>query len=825
VTERLLGIRPLLAVSGLAGLVLGVLLYPYGLAANLPTYSKSEAEIVAAARGYAAKLGADTSHTIVMSQTIGSNGERWEWLATRYGIDEARRAAAAGDLPMTTWRVRFRRNPINSLDEDPGSAEISLGPGGTLSGFEIPHEKPSGEIAREEALRTATAGLTALGVDLAGYVETSDADEKKEETTKLRVQTEGAAPPSEESPQEPPATGTPAKRQRFVWTRDDGRWPGTKQSITATVTSAGLVDFKRDYEIVDGQRPSTPVGMILEGVVFGFSVTALFAIILGAVASRLFAGDYVDRSRAAFVGTLVSASITIVPLLNFAFGDSLFPVAMFLTVVGSLIALVMGAAWLAGEADAYFAWGRRNTEGALALLTFHPRARQVGRELLEGFFWGWLLLGLLATGAAAVAATGVGVWRSYDLFALDVRPTPLFWATIASWVLCFSICCLLFLPAWLHRLTKRMWVAAIGATLTAALYASVLRIADTRFGNIPASLSWGLVFGAAVVAISIRRGWMTALVTTFVFSVFYYGLAPASVATTADALWTASGLLIFTAPAALVVYAAPSLVEAKIQEAPPPRVSHMMEQARREQELDIARRVQVRLLPAEDPVVEGFEIAATCHPATEVGGDYFDYFRLEDGRFGVAVGDVSGKGVPAAFSMTLTKGFMEVAAAETRDPATALINANGHLRDHLTKNTFVTMAYAILDPESRTVTCARAGHNPPAVVRDGGAPEFVESAGVALGATECEQLSSMIETRRLEFSRGDAIVFYTDGVTEAMNRRREEFGEARLLAAIARLHDGASARALLEGLLDEIQAHSSGAEQHDDITIVVVKAA
>jgi sigma-B regulation protein RsbU (phosphoserine phosphatase) len=135
------------------------------------------------------------------------------------------------------------------------------------------------------------------------------------------------------------------------------------------------------------------------------------------------------------------------------------------------------------------------------------------------------------------------------------------------------------------------------------------------------------------------------------------------------------------------------------------------------------------------------------------------------------------------------------------------------------------MAYAVIDPESRIVTCARAGHNPPAILRDGAAPEFVSSPGTALGAASSEQFDELIESQEVELRRGDALVFYTDGVTESMNATREQFGEDRLLETLDRLRDGRSARALVDGLLGEIDAHARDTDRHDDITIVVIRAA
>jgi len=174
--------------------------------------------------------------------------------------------------------------------------------------------------------------------------------------------------------------------------------------------------------------------------------------------------------------------------------------------------------------------------------------------------------------------------------------------------------------------------------------------------------------------------------------------------------------------------------------------------------------------------------------------------------------------------MTMTKGFMEVAATEAREPVAVLSRANEHLRSTLAKNTFVTMTYSVLDPESSVVTFARAGHNAPVWLRAGGRAELVAPPGTALGAAPSRIFEKLLGAHPIELGRGDVLVFYTDGVTEAMDTVRQEFGEDRLLAAIERHADGISARDLVDKVLDEVMEFSRGANQHDDITLVVIKA-
>ena len=133
------------------------------------------------------------------------------------------------------------------------------------------------------------------------------------------------------------------------------------------------------------------------------------------------------------------------------------------------------------------------------------------------------------------------------------------------------------------------------------------------------------------------------------------------------------------------------------------------------------------------------------------------------------------------------------------------------------------MAYAILDPESSVVTCARAGHNPPALLRSGEPPGFLMPGGPALGAADSGRFDELVERQSIDLGRGDTLVLYTDGVTEAMNLEREQFGEDRLLETLGRNRDSASARQIVDALAGDVASFAKHADQHDDITIVVIR--
>jgi sigma-B regulation protein RsbU (phosphoserine phosphatase) len=250
------------------------------------------------------------------------------------------------------------------------------------------------------------------------------------------------------------------------------------------------------------------------------------------------------------------------------------------------------------------------------------------------------------------------------------------------------------------------------------------------------------------------------------------------------------------------------------------------EKRRLEEELRIAREIQMSLLPRGPVAVPGLEVSAICVPAREVGGDYYDFFRLGERRLGVLIADVAGKGTSAALYMAEVKGLVLSLSQVYESPRRLLIEANRLLAGHLDSRSFITMTYAVVDLEAGLLTHARAGHTPmiycPA--RDGGA-RVVAPSGMVVGLRlpgADGKFSELLEEHRLALQPGDLVVFYTDGVSEAMNARAELFGEARLRALVAE-HAHLDSPALRERILREVEAFVGDADPHDDLTMIVLK--
>lgn len=248
------------------------------------------------------------------------------------------------------------------------------------------------------------------------------------------------------------------------------------------------------------------------------------------------------------------------------------------------------------------------------------------------------------------------------------------------------------------------------------------------------------------------------------------------------------------------------------------------EKQRLDDELRIAREIQKSLLPAAPPVVAGMTIADLCEPAREVGGDYYDFFDLGPRRLGVMVADVSGKGTSAALYMAELKGLMLALSRREQSPRRLLIDANRLLAEHLDNRSFITMTYAVIDLEAGTLTSARAGHTPMIVV-SGGESDVITSSGMVLGLRlpgATERFDLVLDEHIRPIGPGDAIILYTDGITEAMNEAGDLFGDEALARVVAGQHD-LDAAGIRERVVREVAAFVGTAEPHDDMTMIVLK--
>jgi phosphoserine phosphatase RsbU/P len=251
------------------------------------------------------------------------------------------------------------------------------------------------------------------------------------------------------------------------------------------------------------------------------------------------------------------------------------------------------------------------------------------------------------------------------------------------------------------------------------------------------------------------------------------------------------------------------------------------EKKRLEEELRIAHEIQMSLLPQGPLLMPGLSVTALCVPAREVGGDYYDFLPLDEYRVGVLIADVSGKGTSAALYMAELKGLVLSLSEIHRSPRDLLIAANRIIAKHLDARSFITMTYAVIDMRARTMTYARAGHTPLIYVPGNGdsrRARILIPEGMVLGLKldNGEMFERILEEETIQLNAGDLYLFFTDGISEAMNVHDDCFGEQRL-GELVENHSHLPSDQLRERMLREIASFVGDAPQHDDMTMILLK--
>ena len=244
----------------------------------------------------------------------------------------------------------------------------------------------------------------------------------------------------------------------------------------------------------------------------------------------------------------------------------------------------------------------------------------------------------------------------------------------------------------------------------------------------------------------------------------------------------------------------------------------MLSARRLEHELAIARRIQKTFLPSGNPKIEGFDIAGLNIPSAEVGGDYYDFIPIVENQYGIAIGDVSGNGIPASLIMAAFRASLKAEIRNNFAIRAILNKVNNLLFESIERDRYVTAAYGVLDSKNKIFTFSNAGHNPPILFRCTGEIQYLKEGGMALGIFA----NSTYEENSIFLKSGDIVLFYTDGVTEIKNEDDVEFGEQRLIDSVRASKDK-SASNIINFIINEIKKFKKVFKSNDDITLVVLK--
>lgn len=250
----------------------------------------------------------------------------------------------------------------------------------------------------------------------------------------------------------------------------------------------------------------------------------------------------------------------------------------------------------------------------------------------------------------------------------------------------------------------------------------------------------------------------------------------------------------------------------------------LQEKEKMDRELGVAKDIQHLLFPTSCPIIHGFDLASLTEAATEVGGDYFDFIQIDAKRLGIVIADVSGKGVPGALIMTMARSIMRTVAPGNLSSHAVLSELNKQICKDIKPDMFISMLYMILDSHNRVLTFARAGHEPLLHyhAREKNT-ELMKGGGMVIGIDAGETFRQSLEEKVIKLEPNDVVVIYTDGVTEAKDKQGKEFGKEGLCDAIG-VAAGGPAKDIVENIRERVMRHTGGTPQHDDLTLVVLKA-
>ncbi|HET6567591.1 MAG TPA: PP2C family protein-serine/threonine phosphatase [Rhodothermales bacterium] len=466
-------------------------------------------------------------------------------------------------------------------------------------------------------------------------------------------------------------------------------------------------------------------------------------------------------------------------------------------------------------------WPEKLEAFTLARLGFF-RNLPVGHAFFRGAALSGVMLGLIAFYLAVFPSAALNLSKRGDLFMYQevLAPIGFLFGYHGFASLLISLLILAGVGTLLYQWRKEGWVVVAGlATLFTLIQVGPCDVLQTGYM---------LVLAGILGAVLAMAYWRYDVLTCFIGYLFvgvFWGMEPGWLIPRgglATEVWIALGLLGAAVLVGLIGVASRK-TGAELPNYVPAYVQELALEERLKGELEIAHLVQESFLPRRMPRIEGLDVAGMCLPAQEVGGDYFDFVDLENGRLGVIVGDVSGKGIQAAFYMTLVKGFFLTLCRIVASPAELLRRLNTLFCENAPKGTFISLIYGVVDAEARTFTFARAGHNPIIIRRaPSHEPELVQPRGMAIGLASGALFDGTIEETTVDLRAGDVLVFYTDGFSEAMNAARQQYGDARLARKV-NIVGQRSAAEILRAVSEDVHHFLEAVGRHDDMTMVIVK--
>ncbi len=607
--------------------------------------------------------------------------------------------------------------------------------------------------------------------------------------------------------------------------------------ITAIISGNMVSSYHHYFEVPQSDREYFEAIEAIYGTISVIVVIFLILIAFFLFLKKYHQGEiWISAGRSFFILYFI---LSLVSLINYwpglgqgaSLGDVSFlniRIIMFLInglIFNFFIALLVFAAWSVGESYARSLWPNK-LKGIDAFIKGHFYSIDSGTSLMKGYILGaalalsYLLVGIVFNKPdSKIFLSPTGLYESF----ITIIPTASILLDSFTSASLAGIAVTFFIVNISYQRWKKKWVSIILAGIVTTL-GYVIASTPPSLNNFGINLLAGFVFGCGIAYIYFLCDLLTIISIHFHAAVISKGFALYSSNNTFfewNFILLAAALLITP-----VIYIMSMIKKEEFElenYGMPTHIKKITERERLKKEMEIAAKVQLSLLPKEEPEIPGYEIASISIPAIEAGGDYFDFVKLSNNKLGIAIGDVSGKGVGAAIYMTLTKGILQAHAEEDASPRNVLAKVNRLLYKTIEKNSFVSMFYAILDVNKNKILYSRAGHNPGILCSqvDGGT-KLLFSKGMALGLEEGVIFTSTLKEEEIDIAAGDVFVLYTDGFTEAMNEKEELYGEEKLISLI-KDNRNLSANNLLNLVLKDVNKFVDNYPQHDDMTMLILK--
>lgn len=438
----------------------------------------------------------------------------------------------------------------------------------------------------------------------------------------------------------------------------------------------------------------------------------------------------------------------------------------------------------------------------------------IGQAIFNGLGWGLASLGV--TTISNVLLVRWGGYGHGSLLATSLNSSvAVVWATLGSLGLAviFSYV-LLIITTLVHVRVKDEYFLPIVA---GGIWLILLATTGGRYSSLANFGLFGIINTALSLYILLKYDFLTLLAQNFALLI---GASAAYLIHAAHPTYQINGWLTLAILGAVCYYSW-QLSQYRLgligPEFIPEYINKLHSRERIEQDIEIARQLQYQFLPQQVPKLAHLDIATFCHPAHEVGGDYYDFIELGPHRLGLVIADVSGKGIPAAFYMTMIKGIIQSRAFEPVSPKDLLKQINWVVYKNTGSNTFITLFYAIIDTEQATLVYSNAGHNPPLLISATGKVVELDKGGIVLGILPSPEYQQEMVT----LQSGDQVLLYTDGVIETTDVMGTEFGTERL-ANIVQHKPAKPAKQVLTNITKSLETFAAGAPQADDITMILV---